>query len=71
LLIDDGLWSPTASEEGKAIAIDLGLLDFAVTSNGSKYQNPRHLKKQERNLKRKQRQLSRKKDKTTNKRRFR
>jgi len=71
LLIDDALWSPTASEEGKAIGIDLGLLDFALTSNGSKYQNPRHLKKHERNLKRKQRQLSSKKDKTTNKRRFR
>jgi putative transposase len=70
LLMDDGLWSPTASEEGKALGIDLGLLDFAVTSNGSKYQNPRHIKKHERNLKRKQRQLSRKKDKTTNKRRF-
>jgi putative transposase len=71
LLIDDALWLPTASEEGKAIGIDLGLLDFALTSNGSKYQNPRHLKKHERNLKRKQRQLSRKKDKTTNKGRFR
>jgi putative transposase len=71
LLIDDALWSTTASEEGKAIGIDLGLLDFALTSNGSKYQNPRHLKKHERNLKQKQRQLSRKKDKTTNKGRFR
>ncbi|MEG4082188.1 RNA-guided endonuclease TnpB family protein [Microcoleus sp. POL10_C6] len=69
LLMEDGLESPTADEEGKAIGLDLGLLDFAVTSNGSKYQNPRHLKKHERNLKRKQRQLSRKKDKTTNKRR--
>jgi putative transposase len=69
--MDDSLSSPTASEEGKAIGIDLGLLDFAVTSNGSKYQNPSHLKKQERNIQRKQRQLSRKKDKTTNKRRFR
>ncbi|WP_228056561.1 transposase, partial [Microcoleus sp. LEGE 07076] len=45
------------------------LIDFAVTSNGSKYQNLLHLKKHERNLKRKQRKLSRKKDKTTNKRR--
>jgi putative transposase len=69
--MDDSLESPAASEEGKAIGNDLGLLDFAVTSNSSKYQNPRHLKKHERNLKRKQRQLSRKKDKTTNKRRFR
>lgn len=69
LLIDDGIEKPEPSSEGKAIGIDLGLTDFAVTSDGSKYQNPRHLKKHERNLKRKQRKLSRKKDKTTNKRR--
>jgi putative transposase len=69
LLMEDGVEIPATSNEGKAIGIDLGLLDFAVTSEGSKYQNPRHLKKYERNLKRKQRQLSRKKDKTTNKRR--
>lgn len=69
LLMDDGIETPESNEEGKAIGIDLGLLDFVVTSDGSKYQNPRHLKKYERNLKRKQRKLSRKKDKTTNKRR--
>jgi putative transposase len=69
LLMDDGNESPITSDEGKAIGIDLGLLDFVVTSDGSKYQNPRHLKKHERNLKRKQRKLSRKKDKTTNRRR--
>ncbi|MFB2978170.1 RNA-guided endonuclease InsQ/TnpB family protein [Microseira sp. BLCC-F43] len=69
LLMDDAAESLTTSSEGKAIGIDLGLLDFAVTSDGSKYQNPRHLKKHDINLKRKQRQLSRKKDKTTNKRR--
>jgi putative transposase len=61
--------APFQESEGKAIGIDLGLLDFAVTSEGSKYQNPRHLRKHERNLKRKQRKLSRKKDKTTNRRR--
>jgi transposase len=66
LLMDDGNENPVTNEEGKSIGIDLGLLDFAVTSDGSKYQNPRHLKKHERNLKRKQRQLSRKKDQTTN-----
>lgn len=65
LLIENGIAKPEASSEGKAIGIDLGLIDFAVTSDGSKYQNPRHLKKHERNLKRKQRKLSRKKDKTT------
>ena len=69
LLVDDGIEKPESSAEGKAIGIDLGLTDFAVTSDGSKYQNPRHLKKHEGNLKRKQRKLSRKKDKTTNKRR--
>jgi putative transposase len=69
LLIDDGIDSPESSDDGKAIGIDLGLTDFAVTSDGSKYQNPRHLKKHERNLKRKQRKLCRKKDQTTNKRR--
>ncbi|WP_366664991.1 RNA-guided endonuclease TnpB family protein [Microcoleus sp. bin48.metabat.b7b8b9.023] len=69
LLLDDGTEKPESNSEGHAIGIDLGLTDFAVTSDGSKFQNPRHLKKHERNLKRKQRQLSRKKDKTTNKRR--
>jgi putative transposase len=69
LLMDDGVAKPEPSSDGKAIGIDLGLSDFAVTSDGSKYQNPRHLKKHEKNLKRKQRKLSRKKDKTTNKRR--
>jgi len=69
LLMDDGASPKTVTAVGKAIGIDLGLIDFVVTSDGSKYQNPKHLKKHERNLKRKQRKLSRKKDKTTNKRR--
>ncbi|MEG4284789.1 RNA-guided endonuclease TnpB family protein [Microcoleus sp. A006_D1] len=69
LLMDDGIDKPLANEDGKAIGIDLGLLDFVVTSDGSKYQNPRHLKKHERNYQRKQRKLSRKRDKTTKSRR--
>ncbi|GET38979.1 RNA-guided endonuclease InsQ/TnpB family protein [Microseira wollei] len=69
LLLDDGIEKPESSSDGKAIGIDLGLIDFAVTSDGSKFKNPKHLKKHSRNLKRKQRKLSRKKDKTTNKRR--
>ena len=69
LLIEDDTPQPVTSSEGKAVGIDLGLLDFAVTSDGSKYQNPKHLNKRENNLKRKQRKLSRKKDKTTGKRR--
>jgi putative transposase len=59
LLVDDGIEKPESSSEGKAIGIDLGLTDFAITSDGSKFANPRHLKKHERNLKRKQRKLSR------------
>ena len=51
---------PDPSSEGNAIGIDLGITDFAITSTGSKYPNPRHIKKHESNLKRKQRKLSRK-----------
>lgn len=66
LLIDNGQLRPECSREGKAIGIDLGLTDFAITSDGSKYANPRHLKKHERNLKRKQRKLSRRKKGSNN-----
>ncbi|GAB4360420.1 MAG: IS200/IS605 family element RNA-guided endonuclease TnpB [Cyanophyceae cyanobacterium] len=59
LLVEDGMAKPESSSEGKAIGLDLGLTDFAITSDGSKFANPRHLKKHERNLKRKQRKLSR------------
>ncbi|NCR82050.1 MAG: transposase, partial [Microcystis aeruginosa K13-05] len=52
--------------DGKAIGIDLGLTHFCITSNGSKYDNPRHLAKHQRNLKRKQQKLSRKKKGSNN-----
>lgn len=51
---------PAPRCEGNAIGVDLGITDFAITSTGSKYPNPRHIKKHESNLKRKQRKLSRK-----------
>ncbi|MCC3404110.1 MAG: transposase [Microcoleus sp. PH2017_10_PVI_O_A] len=60
VLVDDGQETPEASADGKAIGLDVGLRDFCVTSDGSKYANPRHLKKHSRNLKRKQQKLSRK-----------
>jgi putative transposase len=60
LVVDDGKEVVTQSTEGNAIGIDLGLIDFCITSDGSKYDNPRHIKKHEKNLKRKQRKLSRK-----------
>ena len=60
LLMEDGVEKPEITSEGKAVGIDLGLIDFAVTSEGSKFQNPKHLKKHAKNLKRKQQKLSRK-----------
>lgn len=61
ILTDDGEEMPTVSIDGKAIGIDVGLAHLAVTSDGAKFENPRHLRKAEKNLKRKQRKLSRKK----------
>ncbi len=60
LLFDDGQPNAPATTEGIAIGVDLGLTHFAITSDGSKFDNPRHLKKREKNLKRKQQNLSRK-----------
>ncbi len=44
----------------KAIGIDLGIKEFAVCSNGKRFDNPRNLKKSLRKLKKEQRKLSRK-----------
>lgn len=60
LLFDDGAPELAKSSEGKAVGIDLGLTHFAITSDGSKFDNPRVLKKRAKNLKRKQQKLSRK-----------
>jgi putative transposase len=60
LLFDDGLTTVESNSNGKAVGVDLGLTHFAITSDGSKFDNPRHLKKKEKNLKRKQQKLSRK-----------
>ncbi len=57
LLIESDEPEKPISTRGKAIGIDLGISHFAVTSDGSKYHNPRHFKKHERNLKRKQQKL--------------
>jgi putative transposase len=60
LLFDDGLPELVIRSEGKAIGIDVGLVHFAITSDGSKFDNPKPLRKREKNLKRKQQKLSRK-----------
>ena len=60
ILFEDGKDKPEANTNGKAIGIDLGINHFAITSDGSKFDNPRWINKHERNLKIKQQQLSRK-----------
>lgn len=60
VLAEDGREMPPISTNGAMVGIDVGLIDFAVTSNGQHFANPRHLRKAEKNLKRKQQKLSRK-----------
>ena len=42
------------------VGIDLGIKEFAICSNGDKYENPKHLRKSEQRLKKLQKDLSRK-----------
>ena len=60
ILLDDGTNKPALATQGKAIGLDLGLNHFCVTSDASKFDNPRWINKHEQNLKLKQQQLSRK-----------
>jgi putative transposase len=60
ILVDDGKLTPNISTEGNAIGIDLGITHFAITSDGSKYNNQRHTNKHAHNLKKKQQSLTRK-----------
>lgn len=61
VLAENGLDMPSISADGPVLGIDVGLIDFAVTSKGQHFANPRHLRKAEKNLKRKQKKFSRKK----------
>jgi putative transposase len=61
ILTDDGVPTIPISTDGKAIGVDVGLTHLAITSDGSKFDNPRFIAKSEKNLKRKQQSLSRKK----------
>lgn len=45
---------------GSVVGLDLGIKDFAITSDGSKIENPKFLGKSEKRIKQLQRQLSRK-----------
>ena len=65
----DGRWYVTFAVDGSApqplqatrsaVGIDLGVKDFAVTSDGEKIANPRHAQRKARNLARYQRRLAR------------
>jgi putative transposase len=44
---------------GRAVGVDLGVTDFAVTSDGRRISNPRHLERKARHLVRYQRRLAR------------
>jgi putative transposase len=60
--------APTATGEGKAVGIDLGLKSFFATSDGEAVESPRYYQNSQKKLRRAQRSLSRKK-KGSNRRR--
>jgi putative transposase len=55
----DGDGPAPLPETGRAVGVDLGVKDFAVTSDGGRVANPRHLERRARNLARYQRRLAR------------
>jgi putative transposase len=65
----DGRWYVTLAVDaqppqplpvaGRAVGVDLGVHDFAVTSDGDRVANPRHLQRKARSLARYQRRLAR------------
>ncbi|WP_223839478.1 RNA-guided endonuclease InsQ/TnpB family protein [Saccharopolyspora pogona] len=55
-------------ETGHAVGVDLGVKDFAVTSDGERIANPKHLERKARNLARYQRQMARKQKGSANRR---
>lgn len=52
--------SKSLASTGEIVGIDLGIKDFAITSDGEVIENPKYLQKSEKKLARLQRQLSRK-----------
>ena len=71
VLVDDGKANPESVAVSKAVGIDVGLTHFAITSDGSKFDNPRYFVKRQRNLKHKQQKLSRKKKGSQNRKKAR
>jgi putative transposase len=60
ILTENGVDAPAITFDGKILGIDVGLTHLAITSDGSKFDNPKHVAKAQKNLRRKQRKLSRK-----------
>lgn len=60
ILCENDEVQPEVNLQGKVLGIDVGLTDLAITSDGSKFANPKHVLQAQRNLKRKQQSLSRK-----------
>ena len=60
VLTETGIDVPDVSFIGKILGIDVGLSHLAITSDGSKFDNPRPIAKAAKNLTRKQQNLSRK-----------
>ena len=60
ILCENLVAMPDVSLNGKILGIDVGLTDLAVTSDGSKFANLKHVLKAQKNLAKKQQHLSRK-----------
>jgi len=71
VLVDNGIANPELVTVDKSIGLDVGLTHFTITSDGSKFGNPRFFIKHQRNLKRKQQKLSRKKKGSQNRKKAR
>jgi putative transposase len=55
----DAVAPASLAETGHVIGVDLGVTDFAATSDGEKIANPRHYERKARNLARYQRRMAR------------
>jgi putative transposase len=69
ILVDTNTETPTkiSIKESTTIGIDLGIKDFAITSDGEVFENPKHLRKAQAKLKYVQRKYSKNKGKRTRK----
>jgi len=70
ILVDTNIEMPTKApiKENTTIGVDLGIKDFAITSEGGMFENPKNLRKAQRKLKYVQRKYSKNKGKRTKQR---